>query len=115
MEVEPPGQARGTFVDRPVGRNLSEAVFCFAVALSARLRSNTLFAFLPAKGRGFLRRRVSGWTLGSAISLSTSAKSVDCAQHVGMVRGQMCRADPPSNSQGRATRSLRQAQQGLVG
>jgi len=61
----------------PVGRNLSEAVFCSAVALSARpsfalraserslrsfsvagLRSNTLFAFLPAQGRGFLQRRV---------------------------------------------------------
>jgi hypothetical protein len=36
----------------------TEAVFCFAVASSAHLRSNTLFAFLPAHGWGLLRRRV---------------------------------------------------------
>jgi len=60
--VEPHGHARGTLLT-PVGRNPFSALR----ASKRRLRSlgeaarseATLFAFLPAQGRGFLRRRVN--------------------------------------------------------
>ncbi len=49
--MEPPGKPVAPSWT-PVGRNRSEAiVFCFAVALSARLRSNTLASpSSPPKG-----------------------------------------------------------------